>query len=322
MRPAYHLVYFLVLSLVASGCTGFINKADSLPPIEWDAKAIELTTTPFFPQTQYQCGPASLATVLKASGLNIDAATLVGEVYIPDRKGALQVEMIAAVRRHGRTPYQIDNDLQSIIDQLRHGLPVLVLLTLGYSALPVYHYAVVIGYEPDSDSLIMRSGEDYRLLMSRHQFLSAWSKSGNWALAVPSPGKLPANVNVERYLGAVIALESVGQWHAAQQSYLSVLSKWPENTLARFGLANSLRSQGKLTEAVDQYRQVLKQDTDHRPARNNLADTLLRLGRCDDALSVLEPALINNASEADTDKAANMTRIEIQEACPDTPAMQ
>ena len=253
--------------------------------------------------------------------MNIDAATLAGEVYIPDRKGTLQVEMIAAVRRHGRVPYEIDNDLQSIIDQLGHGLPVLVLLNLGYSTLPVYHYAVVIGYEPDSDSLIMRSGEDYRLLMSRHQFLSAWNKPGNWALTVPPPGKLPAKVNVERYLSAVIALESIGQWHAAQQSYASVLSKWPENTLARFGLANSLRSQGKLTESVDQYRRVLKQDAGHKPARNNLADTLLRLGRCNDAFSVLKPALINNASDTDIDKAVNMTRTEIQEACPDTPAM-
>ena len=321
MRTVYHLVYVLILSLVASGCTGFINKADRLPPIEWDAKAIELTTTPFFPQTQYHCGPASLATVLNASGLNIDAATLAGEVYIPDRKGALQVEMIAAVRRHSRVPYQVDKDLQSIIDQLEHELPVLVPLNPGYSALPVYHYAVVIGYEPGSDALILRSGEDYRLLMSRHQFLSAWRKSGNWALAVLVPGKLPANVNLERYLGAVIALESVGQWHAARQSYVSVLSKWPENTLARFGLANTLRTEGKLAEAIDQYRQVLKQDAGHIPAINNLADTFLRLGRCDDALSALAPALINNASGADIDKAVNMTRTEIQEACPDTPAM-
>lgn len=318
MRTAYYLATFILLCLVASGC---ISGADRIPPIEWNAKAIELTTTPFFPQTQYQCGPASLATVLNASGLNIDSAALVGEVYIPDRKGALQVEMIAAVRQHGRVPYEIDNDLQSIIDQLEHGLPVLVLLNLGVSAMPVYHYAVVIGYEPDSDSFIMRSGEDYRLLMSRLRFLSAWSKTGSWALAVPSIGKLPAKVNVERFISSVTALESVGQWQAAQQNYLMVLGKWPENTLAHFGLANTLRKQGKLPEAIDQYRKVLKQDASHKPARNNLADTLLRLGRCDDAFSVLEPALINNASDTDTDKVVKMTHIEIQEACPDTSAM-
>ena len=315
MRPAYHLVYLLVLSLVASGC---ISNAEKTPSIEWNVKAIELAATPFFPQIQYQCGPASLATVLNESGLTTDPATLAAEVYLPDRKGALQVEMIAAVRRHGRIPYEIDKDLQSIIDQLEHRMPVLVLLNLGISALPVYHYAVVIGYEPDSDSIIMRSGEDYRLLMSRLRFLSAWSKTGSWALTVPPIGKLPAKVNVERFLRSVIALESVGQWQAAQQNYLTVLGKWPDNTLARFGLANTLRTEGKLTEAADQYSKVLKQDASHKPARNNLADTLLRLGRCDAAMSVLQPALIKDISDSDIDKAVNTTHAEIQEACPET----
>ena len=315
MRPAYHLVYLLGLSLVASGC---ISNAEKTPSIEWNVKAIELTATPFFPQIQYQCGPASLATVLNESGLTTDPATLAAEVYLPDRKGALQVEMIAAVRRHGRIPYEIDKDLQSIIDQLEHGMPVLVLLNLGISALPVYHYAVVIGYEPDSDSIIMRSGEDYRLLMSRLRFLSAWSKTGSWALTVPPIGKLPAKVNVERFLRSVIALESVGQWQAAQQNYLTVLGKWPDNTLARFGLANTLRTEGKLTEAADQYSKVLKQDASHKPARNNLADTLLRLGRCDAAMSVLQPVQNKAVSESEIDKAINTTHAEIQEACPET----
>ena len=318
MHPVYHLAYLLALSLVVSGCN---SNAEKTPSIEWNVKAIELTATPFFPQSQYQCGPASLATVLNASGLNTDPATLAAEVYIPDRKGTLQVEMIAAVRRHGRVPYEIDSNLQSIMDQLEHELPVLVLLNLGVSALPVYHYAVVMGYESDSDSFIMRSGEDYRLLMSRLRFLSAWSKPGSWALAVPQIGKLPAKVNVERFLSSVIALESVGQWQAAQQNYLTVLGKWPDNTLARFGLANTLRTEGKLTEAADQYSQVLKQDASHKPARNNLADTLLLLGRCDAAMSVLEPALINDISDSGIDKAVKTTRTEIMEACPDKPAM-
>jgi len=315
LRPAYHLVYLLVLSLVASGC---ISNAEKTPSIEWNVKAIELTATPFFPQIQYQCGPASLATVLNESGLTTDPVTLAAEVYIPGRKGTLQVEIIAAIRRHGRVPYEIDKGLQSIIDQLEHGMPVLVLLNLGISALPVYHYAVVIGYEPDSDSIIMRSGEDYRLLMSRQQFSSAWSKPGRWALTVPPAGTLPAKVNVERYLSSVIALESIGQWQAAQRSYLTVLRQWPDNTLARFGLANTLRTEGKLTEAADQYSKVLKQDASHKPARNNLADTLLRLGRCDAAMSVLQPVENKAVSESEINKAINTTHSEIQEACPET----
>ncbi len=318
MRRAYYLICFLSLSLVASGC---INKANKLPPEPWNTKAIELKNIPFFPQTRYQCGPASLAAVLNAAGLDTDATTLAGEIYIPDRKGTLQIELIAAVRQHGRVPYVIDNSLQSIISQLDHGLPVLVLLNLGYSVFPAYHYAVVIGYAPDSDSIIMRSGRNYRLLMPKNQFLSGWSKSGKWALVVPAAGTLPAEVNLQRYLSAVIALESVGQWKTAQQSYHSVLVKWPDNTLARFGLANTLRAQGKLTEAADQYSKVLDKDSGHKPARNNLADTLRHLGRCKEAMAVLKPEFLSGGSAPEIENAINTTRAEIQEACPDLPAM-
>jgi len=283
--------------------------------IERTEKAIELTTTPFYPQSRYQCGPASLATVLNATGLDIDPGQLAGDVYLPDRKGTLQVEMIAAVRRYGRVPYDPGHDLQSIMDQLKYDLPVLVLLNLGLKALPAYHYAVVIGYEPDSDVVIMRSGTDYRLLMSRQEFLSAWRKSGNWALTVLPPGKLPANINIERYLRSIITLESVGQWQAAELSYRAVLRQWPASTLGRFGLANTLRAQGKLDEAVAQYGDVLKLDAGHKPVRNNLADTLLRLGRCEQASAILEQVVISADSASAIDRAIRKTRSEIQETC-------
>jgi len=278
-------------------------------------KAVELTTTPFYPQSSYQCGPASLATVLNATGLDIDPTQLAGDVYIPDRKGTLQVEMIAAVRRYGRVPYHPGHDLQLLIDQLKHNLPVLVLLNLGFRVLPAYHYAVVIGYEPDSDAVIMRSGTDFRLLMPRQQFLSAWRKSGNWALTVLQPGKLPATIDLGRYLKSIIALESVGQLRAAELSYRAVLRPWPENTLALFGLANTLLAQGKIDEAVIQFGHVLKPDAGHKPARNNLADTLLRLGRCEEANAVLEHISISDDSISAIDRAIRNTHSEIQATC-------
>jgi len=312
LHPVFRLAYFLSLSILASGCA---TEASRDASTERTPNTVELTTTPFYPQSRYQCGPASLATVLNASGLNIDPDKLAGDVYLPDRRGTLQIEMIAAVRRYGRVPYETGQDLQSIMDQLKHDQPVLVLLNLGFKILPIYHYAVVIGYEPDSDTLIMRSGMDYRLLMSRQWFLSAWHKSGNWALTVLPPGKLPAAVNVERYLKSIIALESVGQWRAAEMSYRAVLRQWPANTLALFGLANTLLVQGKLDEAVTQYSNVLKQDASHKPARNNLADTLLQLGQCEEASATLERVIINSDSDSAIDRAIQKTRSEIQTNC-------
>jgi tetratricopeptide (TPR) repeat protein len=305
-------VCFLLLSVLAAGCVMETYRDDAIESTE---KAVELTTTPFYPQSRYQCGPASLATLLNTTGLDIDPDQLVKDVYLPQRKGSLQVEMTAAVRRYGRVPYQPGQDIESIIFQLKNDMPVLVLLNLGLKVLPAYHYAVVIGYDPAADVMILRSGMDYRLLMGRQQFHSAWHRSGSWALVVLEPGELPPAIDLERYLTSVIALESAGQWQSAELSYRAVLKQWPANVVARFGLANSLRRLGKLDQAVAQYRNVLKLDEEHKPARNNLADTLLHLGRCDDASATIEHVVIGNDLTSEIDRAIQKTRSEIISTC-------
>src|SRR5690554_7080976 len=52
-----------------------------------------LEKVPFYPQEKYQCGPASLATMLNTQGLSTDPDILKELVYIPGREGSLQVEM-------------------------------------------------------------------------------------------------------------------------------------------------------------------------------------------------------------------------------------
>ena len=312
MYSFYRLLFILSLTILASGC---VTQSALDTGFDRSANAVELTATPFYPQTQYQCGPASLATVLNSTGLDIDQDRLSGDVYLPDRKGALQLEMIAAVRRYGRVPYDPGDDLQSILDQLNHGQPVLVFLNLGLKALPVWHYAVVIGYDPGSDAVIMRSGTDYRLLMSRKKFLSAWLKSDNWSLIVLTAGELPAAIDVDRYVRSIIALESVGQWRVAELNYNAVLKQWPTNILARFGLANTVLAQGRLDEAVAQYEEVLRLDAKHKQTRNNLADTLLRLGRCEEASVTLEQVVIRSDSDTAIDGTIRKTHSEIQKNC-------
>ena len=93
----------------------------------------ELREVPFFPQEEYQCGPAALATVLSASGSRVAPEDLVAQVYLPERKGSLQVEMLAAARRHGRVSYQLAPRLEDLLRELAAGNPVIVLQNLGVS---------------------------------------------------------------------------------------------------------------------------------------------------------------------------------------------
>jgi tetratricopeptide (TPR) repeat protein len=305
----------LSLGIVVAGC---VSDADRDTGLDGADHFIELKRTPFYPQSKYQCGPASLATVLKAAGIDTEPDQLVNEVYLPARKGSLQIEMVAAVRRQARVPYDPGDSLQSIMVQLAHDHPVLVLLNLRIRAMPVYHYAVVIGYDPDQDELILRSGTDYRILMPRREFIAAWRKAGNWGLVVLYPGELPAGVDVDRYLSAIIALETIGQWRTAESSYRAVLDRWPGNTLAAFGLANSLRALGRSEEAITQYQYVLQLKVDHWPARNNLADTYLRLGRCNDARSALGLIERHDDLGPAVKEAIQETLSDIETNCPDS----
>ena len=50
---------------------------------------------------------AAFAYTLAASGVKMTPDELVPQVYLPARKGSLQVEMLAAARRHGLVAYQL-----------------------------------------------------------------------------------------------------------------------------------------------------------------------------------------------------------------------
>ena len=85
-----------LVCLWLAGCAAIGSREAILEGV--DPARVELESTPFFPQSDYQCGPAALATVLAADGVDVTADQLVSEVYLPGRRGSLQVELIAATR--------------------------------------------------------------------------------------------------------------------------------------------------------------------------------------------------------------------------------
>jgi hypothetical protein len=92
---------------VLGGCaTPQVAMLDARWPTELPAQ-VELTDVPFFPQEDYECGPAALAMVAHAAGVDVTPDALVDQVYLPGRKGSLQPEMLAATRRQGLLAYPL-----------------------------------------------------------------------------------------------------------------------------------------------------------------------------------------------------------------------
>ena len=287
-----------MLALVAGCGTLFPQTAqlrnglpDSLPP------RVELKDVPFFAQTEYQCGPAALATVLAASGEKVTPEELVPQVYIPERKGSLQVEMLAAARRHGRVSYQLAPRFDDLLRELAAGNPVIVLQNLGLS--DGWHYAVAVGYDYDDAEMILRSGDKERetLHFWTHEFV--WARSGYWAMVAMPPDRLPVTADESRYLSAVTALERTGDTRAARTAYETFLKRWPSNVNAAVGLANTEHALGNLKAAERALRDAEERDPKSVIVLNNLAQTLSDQGRDAEALPVIERAVALGGPFAD-----------------------
>lgn len=238
---------------------------------------VELADTPFFPQTRYQCGPAALATVLRASGVPIAPEALVPHIYIPERKGSLQSEIIAVTRRYGRLPYVLEPDLQSLLAEVAAGTPVLVMQNLGLDSLPQWHYAVVVGYDTASDSLLLRSAREARLSMARSRFETTWERAQRWAMVAAPLDQPPVTAQPTPWLWAASAFEELGQAESAEQAYKAATRRWPEQLLAWQALANARYALGDLPAAEAALRHAV-QLAPSAATHNNLAHLLLQRG--------------------------------------------
>ncbi|MGQ0428836.1 MAG: PA2778 family cysteine peptidase, partial [Gammaproteobacteria bacterium] len=264
------------LAAFVAGCAGSPRLAEGLPPAS--PRVIELTDTPFFPQEDYQCGPAALATLLRASGVEVTPAQLAPQVYLPARSGSHQAELMAAARRHNRMPYVLEQTAHELIAELEEGRPVLVLLNLGVRLRPVWHYAVLIGYDAGLDLAILRSGRERRLEMPWEKFALAWHRGGRWTITTLDPRSVPAHAGPARYLEAAAALESAGQRAAAATAYDTAIARWPDEPLAFLGRGNVAYAAGEFEPAADKYLRAIQLAPDNAAARNNLAQVLADLG--------------------------------------------
>lgn len=279
-----------LLCLIAlAGCAGVEPLSSRLPP---DAPVrVELEDTPFFPQDDYQCGPASLAAVLVAAGVAVSPEALTREIYLPARRGSLQVELLGAVRRRGMLAYVPQGGAAPLFEQVAAGKPVLVLLNLGVESYPIWHYAVVIGFDRGRDEVILRSGRTERDVQSWRRFERRWRLAGHWAMVATQPGTIPTGAVALDYVGACAGLEAAGQAAPARTCYAAAVERWPQETLARLGLGNVAYAQGEYAEAAAAYAEAVNLAPDSGIARNNLAQALLKSGRTDAALDEARRAL-------------------------------
>lgn len=253
--------------IILNGC----QLAPSHSRVESNATSpSQYLSVPFFAQEKYQCGPAALASVLSYAGAPTNPETLVEEVWLPKRRGSLAMELAAAARARGLLVYPINTNT-ALFAELDANHPVLIQQNLLFKWLPQWHFAVVIGYDENGETLLLHSGTEQSKKVGAAWFENHWRKAEYIGFVVLKAGELPAQ-SEPLPLAAAIANVDHSSGVANLDLWKSAAARYPDESIIRFSYGNALYQDGSFSAAAEQYSHATKLAPAFHQAWNNLAD--------------------------------------------------
>lgn len=144
-------------------------------------------SVPFFPQEEYQCGPAALASVFAYWGLPADPGIITEAIYLPNLKGTLSLDLLLYAERRGLRATLLPQNADALRAALRAGRPVIALLNVGSRLVQTWHYVVLVGYADGSRAFLAHDGRHRERVFPYDEFAWRWRASGHWALVVERP---------------------------------------------------------------------------------------------------------------------------------------
>lgn len=289
------------LIVILGGCAPLASL--TYPP----ASAPLHLAVPYIPQDDFQCGPAAVAMVMTFSGEAVPLETLTSEIYSPALRGSLQPALVAAGRRHGWLAWEISS-FTAILQEVDAGRPVIILQNRGLTWKPLWHYAVVVGFDRTKGQIYLNSGREEQRPVATRTVLKTWERGGSWGLLLLPPGVLPSEADPDRLLAALAGLER-SDAVAARPGYAAAVARWPAHAGLAIAYGNLLRKAGAAEAAEAVYRVALTAEPNHVPALNNLADLLLAAGRLDEAYAAAVAAVAQDGPYRAT-AAATLRAIE------------
>ncbi|MGI9575760.1 PA2778 family cysteine peptidase [Alloalcanivorax xenomutans] len=259
------------LVLLLAGC-------QTLPPPQSARQpANQQLDVPFIAQEKYQCGPAALGMMLQWNGLPGDAEALVDEVWLPERKGSLGIELMAAGRARGLLAYPV-NRPEALFSELQAGHPVLILQNLALKRWPQWHFAVVTGYGDGGGRLILHSGTREATTSHWNRFIRTWARADYWGMVLLPAGELPASARPGPLLHALAPQkkEALRHWQTA-------VSRFPDDGKLHFAYANALWQAERKADALAAFEKTVTLSPSLAPAWNNLAYARLDQGNTEAA---------------------------------------
>ena len=143
-------------------------------------------------------------------------------LHLPGGEADLGPNMQGLAREYGLMVYPLDATLSAVLAQVAAGYPVMARINSSFWS--GARYVVVVGFNQQKSTVLLRSGKERRLIMSFSDFESAWKSAGHWAILTQRPSQLPANVDAQRWRDSANSTAQAGQEGAAAQA-LKVLGE-------------------------------------------------------------------------------------------------
>lgn len=137
---------------------------------------------PFYQLKAFQCGPASLASVLNFWGIPVSPADIANEIYSQAARGTLNLDMIWYPERKGLSTRQYKGSIDDIKRNVDMGYPLIVMVDYGFWVYERNHFMVILGY--NEDGVIVNSGNGYPELLAFADFLRSWRRTSFWTLLI------------------------------------------------------------------------------------------------------------------------------------------
>jgi hypothetical protein len=198
--------------------------------------------------------------------------------------------MVSSARQHDMLAYADQGDLLQLLSLISEDIPVIVLQNLGTTRYPLWHYALVFGYDLQAESVIVHTGRTERRIVPMDLFESTWRKGSYWLLAVLPPEKSSKYFNAFLYIKSAQDLMEVGKQDAAIRALESATYQWPDYWLSYFLLGNHYLSD-RPALALSWYKEGLDSGTKNPSYLNNYAYALIENDCNLQALDVIQEAI-------------------------------
>jgi len=169
-------------------CLGWASAGIDASPLPPPSITHTITGVPFFPQKEYRCGPASLASVLAYWGEEVSLEALTDEVYLPKLKGALPLDLERAARARGLDVQTYRGSLADLRNHIALDHPVIAFLNLGSRIFPNGHFIVVTGYNDQDRKIFAHSITEPNKAVAYDEFVEGWAKTDFWMLLIHPKG--------------------------------------------------------------------------------------------------------------------------------------